>query len=279
MDIKTNKLLEEFNRSNKPKRKHRKRYLQDPNKLNLIEIKRRMNYAEITDEPNPHCSMLFKLGGTKKKLMNFLQTKKKMEDEGKKKIYPYTHHPEITENSKDIMRRKSKNMHQRNEIFLMKKKMKLESQRKEKELKIEEMELRSMIPFKGSGKIKVESKVKLYLDGKLDLEKKYKNEVKVEVPKKKIRKKKVIPKNIKRESEKIQIVDFKDYALGKQEKEQRVEDNIQDLQNLVKNMNKAKTKSIEEKIKENEKERKNSKKPKKVIKMNKIQNIIKYYVT
>lgn len=119
-----------------PKRK-RTQYAVTPEKLNIVEIRRKMNEKRIkTPDHHAHCDLLYKLNNTRLQIKDMLHTAKMKAEYSEK----YNFHPTINSTSRKLMQRTNANIIDRNIYWLQERNEKLEKAKEEKQRKNEEVE-------------------------------------------------------------------------------------------------------------------------------------------
>ena len=136
----------------------------DNKKLNLMEMKKKLNEKRIKSNASKHCKMLYKIGETRQQIIRYFKKMKELNTI--EEVYPFA--PKFNKNSRKIMEKRKSDVVLRNEKFLENKKEKINTLKEYLKNKDEAHFIQMMTPEKKNEyDYKVESKVKLFLEGKL----------------------------------------------------------------------------------------------------------------
>ena len=129
-----------------------------------MEMQKQLNEKRINSNASKHCRMLYKIGDTRQQIIKYFQKVKELNTI--EEIYPFT--PKLNKKSRKIMQKRKSDVMQRNEKFLENKNEKINFLKQHLNNRNEALFEKLMTPEK---KIEndyiVESKVKMFLEGKL----------------------------------------------------------------------------------------------------------------
>ena len=141
-----NPFKDDASKTQKRKRTH---YAVTPEKLNIIEIKRKINEKRVkTPNLNGHCELLYKLNDTRQKIKGMLETAKLKKEDSEH----YEFKPTINPKSKALAKNQNQDVVERNVCWLQEKSERLDKLREDKEKKLREMEELAMVTTSRSTK-------------------------------------------------------------------------------------------------------------------------------
>lgn len=121
----------------KTQKRKRTQYAVTPEKLNIIEIKRKINEKRVkTPNLHGHCELLYKLNDTRQKIKGMLETAKLKKEDSEH----YDFKPTINPKSKTLAKNQTEDVVERNFCWLQERSERLDKLREDKEDKLRAME-------------------------------------------------------------------------------------------------------------------------------------------